>query len=68
MIEYVNECCECSVPAYPCDPYCRRKRVPHYYCDFCHEETTTYYFNGKELCIGCIEEELEKVEDDEGDD
>ena len=62
MIEYENECCDCAVPAYPCrGPSCPNRRVPHYYCDECGEESTTYEFDGEELCLECIEKRLQKV-------
>lgn len=64
MKKYENECCNCAVPGYPCrGSSCPNRHVPHYYCDKCGEEyETLYHYDGKELCIGCIEERLEKVE------
>lgn len=64
MIKYENECCDCAVPAYPClGESCSLRRVPHYYCDRCNDEAEyIYHWDGEELCIGCIEKELEKVE------
>lgn len=63
MIKYENECCDCAVPAYPCiGESCRRRRVPHYYCDNCGGEYEDIYeFEGEELCIECIEQKLTKV-------
>lgn len=58
-----NDCCGCAVPAYPCmGDACPLRRVTHYYCDKCKEETTLYHFDDKELCIDCIAEKLEVVE------
>lgn len=65
MIRYENECCDCATEHYRCNPYCTRKRVPHFYCDCCGEEDKLYWLDGKQLCISCIESELESVEDEE---
>lgn len=59
MIKYENDCCNCSTPLYPCDG--SHKRVPHFYCDECGQETDIYYFDGDELCIDCVEARLEVV-------
>ena len=62
MLVYTNECCDCATPGYPClGSNCPNRRVPHYYCDECEDEVTLYKFDGKELCIDCIEKELDKV-------
>ena len=63
-VKYENECCDCAVPAYPClGSACPNRNVPHLYCDECGEEVENlYYFDGRELCIDCIEKLLEKVE------
>lgn len=60
MIKYENDCCGCAVPGYPCTG--EHKRVPHYYCDECKDETTIYEYDGRQLCIDCIEKGLEVVE------
>lgn len=65
MIRYENECCSCSVPAYPClGDICPRLRVPHFYCDECGCEEQLYYYEGRQLCISCIEQLLEKVNEE----
>ena len=61
MITYENECRDCATDGYPCDRYCRYKRVKHFYCDACGDETELYYLDGKQLCISCVESELERV-------
>ena len=63
MVKYENECCGCAVPAYPCmGSACPNRNVPHFYCDECKEDVETlYYYDGKELCLECIEKMLEKV-------
>jgi hypothetical protein len=65
MIKYENDCCGCATESYPCDPYCKRKKTPHFYCDHCGEEDALYWLDGKQLCISCVENELESVTDEE---
>jgi hypothetical protein len=60
MVEYVNECVDCGKPCL--GDACPYRKVPHYYCDKCDDETTIYHFDGRELCISCIEQLLENVE------
>lgn len=62
MKKIINECCDCAVPGYPCSSTCPLKAVIHYYCDECKEETKLYEYEGKELCIDCIEKMLDVVE------
>lgn len=57
-----NECVGCTGIGLPCiGLVCTNRNVPHFYCDECGEETNLYKFDGEELCIGCIENRLEKV-------
>jgi hypothetical protein len=44
--------------------HCGAKRVPVHYCDKCGTTDQLYYFDDEELCLDCIEERLDKVEDD----
>lgn len=60
MKQYENECVDCGLPCI--GDACPNRNVLHYYCDECDEETQLYYFDGRELCISCIEDLLEKVE------
>lgn len=60
MKQYENECVDCGLPCI--GDACPHRKVPHYYCDECDEEETLYYFEGRELCINCIINMLEKVE------
>lgn len=65
MIRIENECVGC-----PPEIGCFRNSCPYwavkrYYCDNCEDERKLYWFNGKQLCIGCIEEQLEEVVYDE---
>lgn len=59
MVRYENECVDCGLPCI--GSACPYRRVPHYYCDKCKDETDIYEFDGKELCINCIEKKLDKV-------
>lgn len=62
MIEITNECLDCKNERYPCrGASCPNRRVVRYRCDKCKDECTIYHFEGKELCINCIEEMLEEV-------
>lgn len=62
MVKCEDECCGCATESYPClGSECVNRKVPHFYCDKCGEETRLYYFDGKELCIDCIEQLLTKV-------
>ena len=63
MVTTENECCGCAVPGFPClGSSCPNRNVKHYYCDSCKEEQEKIYeFDGKELCIDCIEKRLEVV-------
>ena len=59
MKKKVNNCCDCGKP---CMSFCPlRDDSFEYYCDECGDETTLYYYDGKELCANCIIRSLEKV-------
>lgn len=59
MKQVENDCVDCGLPClgYGC-PY---RNVLHFYCDKCGDEAELYHYDGKELCLNCIEESLEKV-------
>ena len=60
MKKVTNECVQCGLPCMR--ECCPHYRVTRYYCDCCKEECETlYHFDGQELCIDCIEKELEEV-------
>ncbi len=62
MVKYEDECVGCRSLGLPCHgDSCRNRNVPHFYCDECGEENELYEFDGKELCISCIENKLQKV-------
>ena len=58
-----SECVGCtSLGLYCMGAGCPNREVTRYYCDRCGSETTLYHFDGEELCIDCIEKDLEVVE------
>lgn len=60
---FVNECCDCATPGYPCmGSACPRRRVEHFHCDKCKTEAKLYEYDGKELCEECLLEEFPIVE------
>lgn len=63
MKKIENECVDCDLPCL--GNSCPKRKVPHFYCDKCGDETTLYEFDGEELCIDCIEKRLDKVEGSE---
>ena len=63
MIRSESGCVDCGLP-------CVYSACPHYKhlvyeCDFCGEEAKLYWFEGYQLCIDCIKEQLEEVYYDE---
>lgn len=60
MLRYENECVDCPMGCMNCG----RKRVPVRYCDRCQRAEQLYYFDDEELCLECIEESLDKVEEE----
>lgn len=63
MIRRKNECVDCGLPCigYSC-PY---RNVLRIYCDECGEEGKIYHYEGRHLCINCIEELLQEVKPDD---
>jgi Zn finger protein HypA/HybF involved in hydrogenase expression len=41
---------------------CPYYEVERFYCDHCKDEAKLYEFDGKELCIDCIEKRLTVVD------
>lgn len=64
MKKVFNECCNCATPNYPCrGASCPNRAVTRYFCDKCKKEAEQlYHYDGQEMCLDCIEEDLEKVE------
>lgn len=65
MVKIENQCVGCS-PEIGCfGEICPNRKVKIYECDKCHEEVDAgelFHWNGYELCIDCIKEELDIVE------
>lgn len=64
MIITENECVDCGLPCmYESCPYWAVTRC---YCDYCdNEEYTLYWWDGQQVCLDCIEAQLERVEIDD---
>lgn len=58
-----NDCVGCPPEMGCLGSSCPYRNNPHYYCDQCGEEKPLYHFDDEELCIDCIEKQLEKVTD-----
>lgn len=66
MVRIFNECCDCATAAYPCrGAECKHRHVERFFCDACGTEDKLYYLGDKQLCIDCVEAELEVVEGSE---
>ena len=59
MRKKVNGCVDCGLP---CLPFCPNREVYELYCDECGKQKKLYEWDGKEMCIDCIEDELDEVE------
>ena len=66
MIKYENECVGCP-PDWGCiGDSCPYLNVPRLYCDYCdNEEYTLYWWDDRQVCLDCIEAQLERVEIDD---
>lgn len=62
MVKIENECVGCPPEKGCIGSACKYMNVKRYYCDKCKDETDIFYFDDRELCIHCIEEELCKVD------
>jgi hypothetical protein len=55
----VDNCVDCGKP---CMLFCpHRDDSYEFYCDECGDEGKLYEWEGRELCISCIEKELKPV-------
>lgn len=57
MVEYENQCCDCTASGYPCmGKDCRLRNVKVYVCDCCHDEVDKLfeYDTGEQLCVDCL--------------
>lgn len=61
MIQYEDECVGCPAELGCLGDSCKYKNVPHYFCDECGDEEELYYYDGRELCLHCIERDLTPV-------
>ena len=61
MKKVSNECVGCPPEMGCLGGTCPNRNVTRYYCDKCGEEEQLYEYDGKELCLDCIEKELIKV-------
>lgn len=67
MIEYVNECCDCSSPGYPCiGEACSNRNVPRYRCDVCGIRGDIYSVTDEDidLCEQHLDEYLRESFDE----
>lgn len=64
MVRIFNECRGCDTDGnYRCrGEHCSYRHVERFFCDACGVEDKLYYYDGKQLCIECVESELEVVE------
>lgn len=60
MIVTENECVDCGLPCLL--QSCPYWAVTRFYCDECGDESKLYWWNGQQLCINCIEKQLDEVE------
>jgi hypothetical protein len=61
MKEYVDLCVGCPPEMGCLGVGCPQRNVPVYRCDKCGREEELYEYDGRELCIDCIKELLDKV-------
>lgn len=63
MVRFENDCCDCSVPAYPCrGDSCPLRHSKHIYCDKCGSEVEETWDG---LCEECFIEEAKENADHE---
>ena len=59
MIRIESGCVDCGLPCL--HSACQHHQHIVYECDDCGREDKLYWFDGKQLCIECIAEQLEEV-------
>lgn len=62
MVRFEDECVGCPPEIGCIGDDCPYRNVPRFYCDECEEENQLYWFDEQQLCLGCIEARLERVE------
>lgn len=65
MKKIKNECVGCPPEIGCLGNSCPNRNVVRFYCDCCGEEAKLFYYDGKEMCLDCIEDTLEVVEGSE---
>lgn len=62
MITFTNECVGCPPEMGCLGSSCPNRHMKHYICDICKCEVEDLYdFEGEELCLDCIEDNLIKI-------
>ena len=61
MIKFENECVDCPEDIGCVGKWCPYLNVPRFYCDRCKNEAELYWFDDEQLCIDCVEKQLERV-------
>lgn len=56
-----NECVDCGKPCM--GRMCPYRNVTRFYCDRCGEEGVLYHWEDEEVCLNCIADDLDKVEE-----
>lgn len=60
MLRFENDCVGCPEEWGCIGDTCRYRHVPTLYCDKCGEESETLYeFDGKDICIDCLEDAVD---------
>ncbi len=66
MVRIEDECVDCPPEMGCIGNACPYKNVPRLYCDKCGDEfDVLYWWNHEQLCLDCIETQLERVKIDD---
>ena len=57
-----RECINCPTEMGCIGSSCKYLNVTRYYCDYCGDEATLYHYEGDEICLECMIQNLEIVE------
>lgn len=64
MIKVESDCYDCGLPCLY--ESCSHYKVTRRYCDECgSEQDVLYWWDGQQLCLDCIEAQLERVDFDD---
>lgn len=62
MRKIEDECVGCTSVGLHClGASCQNRNIVRFYCDRCGCEEKLYHYEGEELCVDCILEELKVV-------